>query len=205
MSDRPTKLEQSENLMSDGDTLPRLSTAERSLIASVLENASLDKFPCPKCLHLCRPGELACPECGALFASGGATNKIEARPSSNDAPKSWPLGQVFAEQTPVTLEIGGRKLTLPIADCLVIGRLSDVPGDPRPDVNLNAFGADACGVSRRHARITRQGGLIYVADLDSSNGTFLNDRKLQPHINRLVRDGDEVRLSHLTVQIRFRP
>jgi pSer/pThr/pTyr-binding forkhead associated (FHA) protein len=50
----------------------------------------------------------------------------------------------------------------------------------------NDFRIVAEGVSRVHARISRRGDDYYLADLQSTNGTFLNDRKVS----------DEVRLTH---------
>lgn len=45
-------------------------------------------------------------------------------------------------------------------------------------------------VSRRHARFESHQGVVYVDDLASSNGTFLNGRRVNEAIE--VRDGDEV-------------
>jgi hypothetical protein len=45
-------------------------------------------------------------------------------------------------------------------------------------------------VSRRHARFEGQNGVIYVEDLKSSNGTFLNGRRVGEAIE--VRQGDEI-------------
>ena len=62
---------------------------------------------------------------------------------------------------------------------LVIGRGSDVQlvlADPE--------------VSRRHARLETQDGTVFLRDLESSNGTFLNGRRLTSAIE--LREGDEV-------------
>ena len=45
-------------------------------------------------------------------------------------------------------------------------------------------------VSRRHARFESQNGVVYVEDLHSRNGTFLNGRRVLEAIE--VRDGDAV-------------
>lgn len=45
-------------------------------------------------------------------------------------------------------------------------------------------------VSRRHARFEGQNGVVYVEDLKSSNGTFLNGRRVGEAIE--VRQGDEI-------------
>jgi len=43
-------------------------------------------------------------------------------------------------------------------------------------------------VSRKHARFDAQNGVVYVSDVGSSNGTFLNERRLDEAIE--VRPGD---------------
>jgi pSer/pThr/pTyr-binding forkhead associated (FHA) protein len=43
-------------------------------------------------------------------------------------------------------------------------------------------------VSRKHARFDAQNGVVYVSDVGSSNGTFLNERRLDEAIE--VRSGD---------------
>jgi hypothetical protein len=45
-------------------------------------------------------------------------------------------------------------------------------------------------VSRRHARLETQGGIVFVRDLESSNGTFLNGRRLDSALE--TRQGDEI-------------
>lgn len=45
-------------------------------------------------------------------------------------------------------------------------------------------------VSRRHARLETRDGVVYVADLASSNGTFLNGRRVTEAIE--VREGDAI-------------
>lgn len=45
-------------------------------------------------------------------------------------------------------------------------------------------------VSRRHARFESRNGVVYVDDLGSRNGTFLNGRRIRESIE--VREGDAV-------------
>ncbi|MGH3087022.1 MAG: FHA domain-containing protein [Rubrobacteraceae bacterium] len=50
--------------------------------------------------------------------------------------------------------------------------------------------------SGRHARLSRHGGLLYVEDLGSTNGTFVNGRKTVGATP--LRDGDAVRVGSTT-------
>lgn len=45
-------------------------------------------------------------------------------------------------------------------------------------------------VSRRHARLEAQNGVVFLEDLKSSNGTFLNGRRLTEPLE--IRAGDEI-------------
>jgi diguanylate cyclase (GGDEF)-like protein len=50
-------------------------------------------------------------------------------------------------------------------------------------------------VSRNHAQCLQQGEEIYVADLGSSNGTYVNDKKITTR--QILRDGDIIRLGNI--------
>jgi len=54
-------------------------------------------------------------------------------------------------------------------------------------------------VSRRHARISRDGELYFVEDLASSYGTQVNNKKLQKGEKRLLRNGDTIMIAQFDV------
>jgi pSer/pThr/pTyr-binding forkhead associated (FHA) protein len=47
-------------------------------------------------------------------------------------------------------------------------------------------------VSRSHAELRLLAGVLEVADLGSTNGTFVNGDRLKPHEPRPLHPGDEV-------------
>lgn len=53
-------------------------------------------------------------------------------------------------------------------------------------------------VSAHHARIFTYFNTSYIEDLDSTNGTYLNGRKIHKHI---IHPGDEIRLGQLKIRI----
>src|SRR5436309_15551139 len=55
-------------------------------------------------------------------------------------------------------------------------------------------------VSRRHAAIRAAGGGLAVEDLDSTNGTFVNDERIEG--TRELKDGDVVRIGNTALRIR---
>jgi pSer/pThr/pTyr-binding forkhead associated (FHA) protein len=57
-------------------------------------------------------------------------------------------------------------------------------------------------VSRHHCSFFVQDGRVWVQDLNSRNGTFVNDEEaLRP---QRLRDGDEVRLGSLSARVALR-
>lgn len=56
---------------------------------------------------------------------------------------------------------------------------------------------DHRSVSRRHARLTRRDGRLRVEDLNSTNGTRVNGRRLEPFAPRVLAPGDAVALGEV--------
>ena len=57
-------------------------------------------------------------------------------------------------------------------------------------------------VSRHHCRIEARDGGFLVADLASTNGTWLNERQLPPHSPERLGDGDRLRVGRFTFAAR---
>mmetsp|Transcript_41462 Transcript_41462/g.107428 ORF Transcript_41462/g.107428 Transcript_41462/m.107428 type:complete len:251 (-) Transcript_41462:147-899(-) len=60
--------------------------------------------------------------------------------------------------------------------------------------NLNLLHDDM--VSRQHVEIVYERGHFYVADLESSNGTYVNKTQLRRKKRQRIKDGDEVALGN---------
>lgn len=55
-------------------------------------------------------------------------------------------------------------------------------------------------VSRLHAKIIKEGEGVYLEDLNSTNGTFVNQRRLQPNEKADIAKGDEIRFAEISYQ-----
>jgi hypothetical protein len=138
-----------------------------------------------------------------ILDSGGRTRQINVADIRLEQRKQTP-GEVFAlAEKPITCLFEGRSLLVNVGKSVVFGRCSGVAGDAEPDIDLSPFGADEMGVSRRHVKIQYKSPLFYVTDLGSSNGTWLNGRRLVPNSGRPLRNGDELRLGQLKMSVRF--
>jgi two-component system cell cycle response regulator len=52
------------------------------------------------------------------------------------------------------------------------------------------------GVSRKHARVLQENSQVWIEDLESANGTFVNDGRVARH---LLRDGDKIQMGSTTI------
>ena len=85
---------------------------------------------------------------------------------------------------------------------VILGRMDPHKGI-YPQINLDPFGGQTKGVSRRHAKIFAQNNRVLVQDEGSANGTFLNGEKLSSLAPHRLRDGDRLKLGDLELQTRF--
>jgi pSer/pThr/pTyr-binding forkhead associated (FHA) protein len=95
-----------------------------------------------------------------------------------------------------------REVTVNESEDVTLGRV-DRFTSVLPDVNLTRIGGWECGVSRLHAAIRLENGKLYLVDLDSTNGTFLNGKRLPPGGTKLLRNGDRVRLGIFRIRVHF--
>lgn len=95
---------------------------------------------------------------------------------------------------PVTIRLDGD---------IILGRTGGEERDAA-HLNLDGYGAAESGVSRRHARLSRQGTKVYISDLGSTNATFINGEKLSAKQNYVLHDGDSVRLGRLDIRLFFK-
>ncbi|MFN2454082.1 MAG: protein kinase [Pyrinomonadaceae bacterium] len=83
-------------------------------------------------------------------------------------------------------------------DSSLVGR-TDPHSNIFPEVDLSKFDPET-KVSRRHARIRRQGESFLIEDLGSVNGTWVNDAvRLAPNQPRVLESGDKLRLGETTL------
>jgi serine/threonine-protein kinase len=91
----------------------------------------------------------------------------------------------------------GQEISTPGRTQLVIGRTFK---DARPDIDLGPFGGSQAGVSRLHSRLIRHGNEWSVEDLGSTNGTFVNGAKVDPHQKKRIKSGDVIRCGQIELQ-----
>jgi len=68
-------------------------------------------------------------------------------------------------------------------------------------VDLSPYNAYGSGVSRLHAVLKLFQDQIVIADLGSSNGTYLNGSRLKPYAETPVSHGDVINLGKFKIQV----
>ncbi|MBN2469667.1 MAG: FHA domain-containing protein [Anaerolineae bacterium] len=152
-----------------------------------------------------RPAEdIVSPDADASeFPAQVATRTVEAGPERNEP--RWGDARID-ERTQLLAYVihHDRSLRLDIhaTGTVVVGR-QQLDSCPEAKLDLSEFDALEAGISREHARFELKDYSLYITDLDSTNGTYLNGLRILPRQPRVVRDGDEVRLGRLKLQILF--
>ncbi len=162
---------------------------------------------CPNCQHNNLDGIVFCSECGMQISD---IHSIVTQNIAADA-DNLPLPPVDRKKTAAyaknldtwaSLHLLDSGQILPLADRaeFTLGRVSEAQ-PIMPDIDLTPYQAYANGVSRLHAVLKREGNRVFVMDLGSSNGTYLNGKRLQPNADQTLNHGDMLALGKLKIQI----
>lgn len=162
---------------------------------------------CPNCKYENLDGSMFCNNCGAQLADTGSfvtQNIIDEGHTEEISPEliehSPPPSYTLSTWASLHLLDSGQILPLNDRSEFTLGRVSDAQ-PIMPDIDLTPYQAYSCGVSRLHAVLKREGRRVFIMDLGSSNGTFLNGKRLQPHVEHLISHSDIFSLGKLKIQI----
>jgi hypothetical protein len=183
---------------------------------------------CPTCQTRNSAQEFFCNACGASISSVELTidtPPVQAEPEGSlgqpaAAEGTGPAGLTHCpdcglQQPPAphcarcdgSLPIEHRwMLTWPWGEETVLSGALAIGRDSSPEWLRERYRRNGLdNLSRRHAVVEVNGAEGHVVDLGSSNGTFLNDNPVSPHVRTALRAGDELRFaSRLRVTVALR-
>lgn len=165
---------------------------------------------CPDCGYENRKGSVICDNCGRMMTPDYSmtlsvptvkTSSFDIEPiimTSDLGLKVSLMLIVQTDSTPGTFAMTRDKGTY------IIGRTD--PGTPPGfvDIDLALHGAHTLGVSRRHARIFLNQEVWMLEDLGSTNGTYINGRRMYPDQHYILQHGDQIQFGKLVTQVYFR-
>jgi pSer/pThr/pTyr-binding forkhead associated (FHA) protein len=143
---------------------------------------------CPECAFVNAEGANYCQKCGAFLGAEAAGSRAPDTTEAYQLDESGELKPVDLEQVTsegATLVIrsgGGRagEVFNVAGERMTIGR------SPEAEVFL-----DDVTVSRNHALLVRRRDGLYIDDLGSLNGTYVNRRRIESH---RLQSGDELQV-----------
>lgn len=164
---------------------------------------------CKDCGASQYPGTLFCSECGRFLLDGSDKttgvlpfSEFARRPLPSPVEEEGQAADVESKQLMFIIPASRRRVKVELADKIQIGR--GVPdSDVVPELDLTDDNGVDNGVSREHAVIQLWQRGIVLIDLESTNGTLLNNSRLSPNLPYLLQSGDEVRFGDLLVHIFF--
>jgi FHA domain/zinc-ribbon domain len=140
---------------------------------------------CPECGFVNAEGANYCSKCGAFLGEkkkGGDTTEVYQVGETGEL-KPMDLEEVTDEGATLVIRSGGGRAGEAFnigGERMTIGR------SPDAEVFL-----DDVTVSRNHALLVRRRDGLYIDDLGSLNGTYVNRRRIESH---LLQNGDELQV-----------
>lgn len=220
----PSSVPEGASEVNEVITQPTDPPEPKPLTTLVGEQPATAGTKCPTCGRVNRPGVLICETCGTNLLSGqsetAATKKFvggDAQPAEKLAEEEKSRlaallanvirsagAEVFDETMLLRLEIDSAPtpILINVKREMSLGRRDPATGTT-PDVDLTPYAGYRLGVSRKHAVIRLRDRRLEIQDLGSSNGTYVNGKRLLPHHPETLRDGDEIILGKMTIRVLF--
>lgn len=153
------------------------------------------------------PGEMPCPHCGHANPSGGkyceqCGESIAPSPSPMYEPSMPSMGQPNFEMPSPSMRfrmINGASIIFgnnPNGVWL-IGREDPVTG-VSPDIDLTPYDPEMT-VSRRHAQISLEGGIVKLTSISTTNRTKINGVPISPNESATINTGDKIEFAKCAV------
>ena len=160
---------------------------------------------CPNCSKVNRVGVWVCEHCGFDLLGITALDTRAVRTQQAESLETRTLNpSVLAPDESLVLRVEGAVggIVVDQQQPATLGR-----ENPRrlqkPHIDLTPYQALEKGVSSLHAMLVCQGGKVSIMDLDSTNGTYVEDHRLTPHQATPLYNDNKVRLGNLTISIHF--
>ncbi len=169
---------------------------------------------CPVCKTRNEPEAIVCGHCGAQLDdlsrdSGPKTTDMRALTPEMFGYWSFKEAkEVVIPDSGIAFYVEGQSdyAHIDYEGEFVLGRKSGTTSGATSEMllDLGPLGGFGLGLSRRHAVIRRTEGGYEVLDLDSVNGTWLNEQRLVPHKPYPLHSGSHLRLGRMRLLVLYK-
>ena len=163
---------------------------------------------CKNCQHENPNGILVCRNCNSLLIESISLEET-LKKNKGDFNDGTTIPSVRLDEFPLDgsllIELESNNLIVHMQDELIFGR-DTYETEAGNFVDLTPHGAYRKGVSRQHAVVRLiKNRYLELIDQGSSNGTFVNGKRLEPLSPYRLVDGDRLELGDLIMIVRFLP
>ena len=167
---------------------------------------------CPVCKNRNDREAIVCVHCGAsldnyLMDEAGTTRSTEMQTDGTGKIGELPIDEALVPVGGIAIYVESTSKSNPVFlysdEEFVIGRKVEETSEAFLD--LSPIGGYHLGLSRRHALIRRSEHGYEVIDLSSSNGTWLNGKRLIPNQPYPLTSGSQLRLARMRFFVLYRP
>ena len=167
---------------------------------------------CPQCGHKNLPGAPYCEKCWTtlsgtpsvprrttLTLSAVSTDVDAATANRRRVKRTAHVGMLGARSIALYVDSQSEPLIVMLLGQVILGRAVLLAAPSL--VDLSPYGAGDKGVSRQHCSLNRGSTGIMVQDMGSSNGTWLEEVRLEPYQSVPITSGALLRLGQLELEI----
>lgn len=135
-----------------------------------------------------------------IYSKMSGTIQVKARREGEKRIDQGSLRDVDVRRQPIT---GGSvrllSINMPIVEEICVNKPTFVIGKSRNAVDASLVFNPM--ISRVHCKIVQQNGLNYLTDMGSSNGTYINGKRLAANMYEQINNGDIIRLANTEFRV----
>lgn len=149
-----------------------------------------------------------CKHCGHFLADSKPLHRTRSlySPSvtSHLVKRDKHVGKLSTNEVAIYAMDMDEPLITTLTEEVVLGRTSRISSvTVQPTIDLTPYQGVERGVSRAHAALRRYKSELAVIDLASTNGTWVNNNRIEPNVPMAIRNGDRIVLAKLSIYVYF--
>jgi len=182
--------------------VPNLPPTVEKIVTRALSNSAETRYQSAAEMREAFRQALSTASTDELLAMAKPSEFPTDAPQSDETPTYMHIAQPSALRAPprgyLHVSTSGQTIAIPPKVEVVLGR-THLASQHFPDIDLDRYAPPHAGISREHAKLIIQGGQWLLQDMQSTNGTFVNGRRLASGERVALQEGDQLRFGRFVV------